>query len=64
MLVELLIQVCLMPSCAALLQAVRRAVLDLTVELIATSSTFIGNCLQVCSDTAVLGRGIEQSCGR
>jgi hypothetical protein len=30
-----------------LLQAVRKAVLDLTVELIATSSAFIGNCLQV-----------------
>lgn len=29
------------------LQVVRKSVLDLVVELIATSSTFIGNCLQV-----------------
>lgn len=33
--------------CCCVLQSVRSAVLDLVVELIATSSTFIGNCLQV-----------------
>lgn len=31
------------------MQSVRGAVLDLVVELIATSSMFIGNCLQVCA---------------
>ena len=33
---------------AAHMQAVRAAVLELIVELIVTSSTFVGNCLQVC----------------
>jgi hypothetical protein len=45
---------CVLALCAAVLQAVRRAVLDLTVELIATSSTFIGNCLQVGSSCTAL----------
>lgn len=47
---------CVLALCAAVLQAVRRAVLDLTVELIATSSTFIGNCLQVGSCTALVAK--------
>lgn len=40
------------PAClcyAVDMQSVRGAVLDLVVELIATSSMFIGNCLQVCA---------------
>lgn len=45
-----------------LLQPVRKAVLDLTVELIATSSAFIGNCLQVWALRGPSQQAAQHSC--